>query len=526
MTRVLLVGLGLLSAATALAQPQPDASDAFFKGPSIPKLRIEIVPPEAEKLKADPRSWVRCTIVENGKTTWTGAGIKLKGAAGSFRDLDDKPAFTVRVDKFEAGGSFHGLKKFHLNNSVQDGSYLHELVSGEIFRAGGVPATRVAHARVWLNDRDLGFYVLKEGFDSEFLERHFKPPPGNLYDGGFCQDVDAPLEKDSGGGPDDRSDLQALLEAAREPDAARRRERLAAALDIEPFITFMALEMMIGHWDGYTLNRNNYRLYFDPAGPKARFLPHGTDQVFGDAGASILDMPPAIVASAVMKFPDWRARYRKRIGELLPLFQPEKLHRRIDEVAARLRPVLKAISAEEASAHADRVRELKDRIAARAANLKEQQAQPDPKPLALAPGASIRLRNWRPASEVEDARLEEVRQAGERSYVIRCGPKGKCIASWRKNVLLPRGRYRLQATARTQDVVALPGDPPPSAAGIRASGGTRDHKLSGSSAWKPLESDFEVAEDSKDVELVVELRSSKGEAWFLVDSLRLTRLKP
>ena len=67
--------------------------------------------------------------------------------------------FTFRPTITLRGRTFHGLRKFHLNNAVQDGSFLHELISGEIFRAGVVAATRVAHARVWLNDRELGLYV-------------------------------------------------------------------------------------------------------------------------------------------------------------------------------------------------------------------------------------------------------------------------------------------------------------------------------------------------------------------------------
>ena len=65
------------------------------------------------------------------------------------------------------------------------------------------PATRVSHARVWLNGRDLGFYVLKEGFDKKFLGRHFPDNDGNFYDGGFCTEINSPLEKESGEGPDD-----------------------------------------------------------------------------------------------------------------------------------------------------------------------------------------------------------------------------------------------------------------------------------------------------------------------------------
>jgi hypothetical protein len=58
-----------------------------------------------------------------------------------------------------------------------------ELICGELLRAAGVPAPRITHARVMLNGRNLGLYVLVEEFDKTFLGRHFSNPNGNCYDG-------------------------------------------------------------------------------------------------------------------------------------------------------------------------------------------------------------------------------------------------------------------------------------------------------------------------------------------------------
>src|SRR6185295_6902273 len=149
---------------------------------------------------------------------YVGVSIKLKGSAGSFREVDDKPALTLRMDREDDDARFHGLAKFHLNNSVQDDSYLRELIASDLFRAAGVATPRVTHARVWLNERDVGLYVLKEGFDKLLVKRFFEHANGNLYDGGFCQDVDADLSKECGKGPDDRADLIALREPCTEPD--------------------------------------------------------------------------------------------------------------------------------------------------------------------------------------------------------------------------------------------------------------------------------------------------------------------
>jgi hypothetical protein len=64
----------------------------------------------------------------------------------------------------------------------------------------------VTHARVSLNGRDPGLYVLKEGHDKRFLRRSFDDPTGTYYDG-FCLDIDGGLERDEGKGPADGADL-------------------------------------------------------------------------------------------------------------------------------------------------------------------------------------------------------------------------------------------------------------------------------------------------------------------------------
>jgi len=359
--------------ANARLKRKPDRSDAFFQRGEIPRLKIEIAEPELARLNQNQRQYVRATISENDKNKFQDVGIKLKGAAGSFRGLDDRPALTLNFDKFRAGQKFHDLDKIHLNNSVQDASYLNEIICSELFLASGVPTPRTTHARVWLNGRDLGFYVLKEGFDQTFLKRYFKDPKGNLYDSGFLQEIDADLEKDSGDGPDDRSDLKALANAADDEDRTRRFKRLGELLDVDQFLTFMALEQMCGHWDGYCNTRNNYRVYFDPATHKAHFFPHGMDQMFGDPQAGVLHTPGALVAQAVLSNPEWRKQYRQRLVELLPLFVPgDALFKRLDAIHARTRPVLAAMGEEYAREHDGQLGYLKGQLAARARNLQQQ----------------------------------------------------------------------------------------------------------------------------------------------------------
>lgn len=506
----------------AFAGPRDDAS-VFFKAGRIPSVAIELTPEAIERLRAEPRVYVPCTVREGDKVVSDKAGVKLKGAAGSFQSYDEMPALTVNIDKFGAAPAFHGLRKFHLNNSVQDASRLSEWLCSELLRGADQPAARVGHARVTLAGRDLGVYVLKEGFDEEFLRRNFRTTEGNLYDGGFCQDIDAPLERDEGKGPDDRADLRALAEACADPDMKRRWKRLEDLIDIDDFLRFMALEGMLGHWDGYTYNSNNYRLYFEPGKKKGRFLAHGMDQCFGDPNMSVLESPHAMLAASVMKNPEWRKQYRKEVTRLLQHFDPAKLEKKLEPVERRLQEAFREISAEAAAEQLTQANAFLERVRARGPALLAQSAAPEPKPLVFRKGQPVVVRDWRGMSEVEDAVLEQVDIGGAQWLRAACGPSGRCIAGWRRGVLLSRGKYEFEALIRVEGVEPLAEEGAPGqGGGIRTGGGTRT--VDGvSSGERKVAFAFEVTEDIADVELVIELRASRGSVAFRLDSLRLTR---
>ncbi|MFO0903365.1 MAG: CotH kinase family protein [Pirellulales bacterium] len=505
-------------AAAAKSKKSPaDPADAFFADAKIRRVEFRVVEPQVQRLREDARRYVPATLVESGKT-YEQVGLKLKGAAGSFRGVDDRPAYTVNVDRERKKQDFHGLQKFHLNNSVQDESYLSEWTCAALCEAAGLPAPRVSFAEVKFNDRDWGLYVLKEAFDKPFLKRYFADPDGNLYDGGFLQDIDANLEKDSGRGPDDFSDLKGLLAACREPDPAMRWKLIEERLDLNNFLTFMAVERLQCHWDGYTMNRNNYRIYFDPKTGKAHFLPHGMDQMFGDPGFPLFHRAEPIVAAAVLQNPKWRAAYRRRIEQLLPQYTKENLLAIADRAEARLRPYFESRGADAVRHHEERARDFKGRLAARYEGVVRQLQEAEPLPVEFDAAGRYELKDWFVMQDSADAQLQAEEVGGRKRWRIRAGASGHCVASWRQRVLLEQGSYEVEATIATRGVEPLP-DETGRGAGIRISGGRRDNQVVGDSKGQKVVFAFEVQEPTREVMLVNELRATRGEAVFLAPTL-------
>jgi hypothetical protein len=226
------------------------------------------------------------------------------------------------------------------------------------------------------------------------------------------------------------------------------------------------------------------------------------------------------VTSAVLNNPDWRAKSRQRVRELLPLFAPERLHAKIDAAHTRLRPVAAAIS-EDRARHLDaRVTDFKNRVAGRQ---KAILAQSPPEPLAFSAEGWALVTGWEPRPE-GDAKLEKKEVGGQQVLSLETGPSGRSAASFRTKALLSRGSYKLEAKVKPAGLVALT-DEKGSGAGLRLSGGNRQNQASGTTDWQFLSHSFEIADEQRDVELVAELRSTAGSVVFDAASLRLIKVK-
>jgi spore coat protein H len=493
--------------------------DELFTNGLIHRLQITIPTENISALRTNAREYVHATI-RDGTNVYP-VGIHLKGSVGSFRGIDGKPGLTISFDKFMPEQRFLGLRKIHLNNSVEDPSYMNELIGNELFRAAGVPAPRVTHGLVELNGRPLGLYVLKEGFAEEFLARYFRHPDGNLYDiARDGHDVDEQMEKALGRGPNDRSDLDALTAAAVEPDLDRRLSSLQRVLDLDRFISFMAMEILLGHRDGYCLARNNFRVYEDVDSGRMVFFPHGMDVLFGNARALVQPVMKGLVARAITEVPEGKRTYRGRCSLLLTnVFKLEQINSRIDAALAQLRPVLDhdAATALEREAAA-----LKQRIASRVADAGKQ-LQQAPLELLRFQDQTATVTGWQPMDVPAGGSLVQTNAAdGKNVLAIHAGPVTS--ASWRAKVLLSRGKYRFEALARTIGAEPLKFGKNHGAT-LRVVGATftRPSALLRDTAWTKLQAPLEVTEKEKEVELVCELRASKGTATFDLPSLRIVR---
>jgi len=500
-------------------------TDRLFAGDLVMELRIEVDREGLEILRANssnrynsPNRPNALATVREGTNLYRRVAVHLKGSAGSFRGLEDKPSFTLHFSAHEAGQRFHGLEKISLNNSVQDPTYMCEFLARRMFNATSVPVPRAGHASVTINGESLGLYVLVEGWNKQFLKRHFADTKGNFYEGAFRDDITAPLVAKSGADPENRSDLDALILAARTPDLDSRFAAMERVLDVDRFTTFLALEVLLNHWDGYSLHVNNYRIFHDRSSGKLIFLPHGMDQLFGvrrrESNPEVLPAMTGLAARAFMETRAGRRLYLDRMAQLQTnVFDVPACRAAMDKLENILRPRLLS---EPALGEFDaRVPVLRRRIEERHAEIGEQLAEMR-MPRFDAKGevslANLNFRNtFREPYDQRRGRFQEDFQ--DQNFARRFG-------SWRAVLLLDGGRYRLQARVRTQiEQRAVSSN----AVNLRSSEGRSLQRKEAGNGWCVLEHDFTL-QDHNYVDLIYEFVTADGFGALDKSSLRLIRI--
>ena len=327
------------SPATPLADGgSPLTSVAQVFDPAVlHRIAITVDPAHLGQLDLDQLNRVPCTIVYDG-TTLAGSGIRKKGGRGSLRPLADKPSFSVKFNELVKGQKLAGLGKLLLHNAIQDRSFLNEHIVYEIARREGLAAPLTAHGLVTFNGQPYGLYVVREAINQDFLRRTFGKgnETGNLYEGGglgkdFLRAPDQVELKDEVEEMRSRDDLREVARLSRTTPDARWAEVMAGKLDLPNLIRAAALEWLVGQWDGYFFNANNYYVYHHPTTDRFAYVVVGMDWV--------LDHPllewggVGMLLEKIQQLPDLKARYQTSIAEIVGNLNVEEIHARIDQVA-------------------------------------------------------------------------------------------------------------------------------------------------------------------------------------------------
>jgi spore coat protein CotH len=341
-----------------------DPTDAAFAPEHVLDVQVELAAADFAVLRdqgrtlADlcsaesPYDYFVASVTVDG-VRYDNVEIRKKGFFGSLSS--ERPSLKLR---FAEDAGPYGLRRMTLNNDRQDPSHLRQCLTYGVMAAAGVPSPRCNHARVTVNGEDLGVYTHVDSMNKPFLRLYFADEDGALFEGQIGDFTDAFLDgiQSKTEEAPERELLAALSDALAEPDQGRMLSRVGAHVDVDAFLTFWAAEALVGQWDGYSNNRNNWFAYRDPQNGKLYFMPWGPDATFAplrrNQGLGSINGPLRSVfttgrlAARLFEVPSVRRRYEARMAALLDTAWDEAaLLAEVARVSALLGPDVDAVQA-------------------------------------------------------------------------------------------------------------------------------------------------------------------------------------
>jgi hypothetical protein len=161
---------------------------------------------------------------------------------------------------------------------------MRDKLTSDTMRDAGVPAAKGSFVEVWVDSGEgaefWGVYGMFEDPAGEMLDGWFGDDDGSIYkaDGPASNLADSSLDAlasafEGKRGEEDHTDLQAMVTVLNDgnEDRGAWRTELEQVLDVDGTLTWLAMDSLIGNWDGYGTAPHNFYLYADP-GQDGRFV--------------------------------------------------------------------------------------------------------------------------------------------------------------------------------------------------------------------------------------------------------------
>ncbi len=295
-----------------------------------------------------PYTYVEASVSING-VVFPKVGIRKKGFIGS--QSHTRPSLKIKLNHIDTAAEIEGLTNLTLNNNKQDISQVSQFMGYALFNAIGSPAPRCAYAKVTVNGKSLGIYSHVETVRPPFLKRAFGNDKGTLYEGtvvDFNEAWENSFEHKRGDDALGREKIIALINVL--ADKQSTEAAIGEIVDLDSFYRFWAIESLLGFWDGYAGNTNNFFIYLNPETDKFHFLPWGADSLFmkfsmldfqRNSRAPISVKTQGLIAYRLYQLEAGREQYAKTMTELVKSHWNEgELITELDRIAKMITPHL------------------------------------------------------------------------------------------------------------------------------------------------------------------------------------------
>ncbi len=381
----LVVFMALNACRKAETNPEIQAESAkLFNINDVPEIKLQFSLAEWNRLLANydlnPKNETnvvsKFTYTLNGKNTnLDSIGVKLRGNSsrrrpeGSFGQTHNtvNPEwnhchFGLDFTKYKSGRYFSGLDKMILKWFKDDANYVREIYCYDLFKRYGVwTAPRASYTKLSIyvegdsKPAYYGVYSMIEQIDSYFIayrEKLWGPGVGNLWKCTYNLNGPADLVSIKDMGVEDvkldpskskyftydlktnksqletaKTELSAFITNLNTKTGADFEQWIAQKMDVDLFLKTYAVNVLVGMWDDYWGNGNNYYLYFSPNG-KVYFIPYDYDNTLGTSLSSFYfntgtqdllnwgKMRESPLITKILQIEKYRNKYKSYITEL------------------------------------------------------------------------------------------------------------------------------------------------------------------------------------------------------------------
>lgn len=380
--------------------PQEKNSDYLYDINALPTLRVEVTPENWNKLLSwydiNPQN-EECipadfTFTKDGEQNkLQQIGLRIRGNTSRRRPEGNtgqphNPSnpdwnhchFALKFAEYVDNQRLFGVDRFNLKWHKDDAMYCREVYSYDLFRRFNVwSAPRASYCKLEIavaGDPKVayyGVYAMIEPVHNDFLtyrknKGYLKSDVSNLWKASYGADFDVMSDHLIGvekitldpanmktfvydlktnkktGFETAKTQLKDFAQQLKTKSGTDFRNWIEANMDVDLFLKAYAVNVALGMWDDYWVNKNNFYFYYDSDG-KFIFIPYDYDNVLGtslivnNSGTQdplywgTMDSRPLI--SKILAVSDYKARYKAYLKELADpskdLFSTEKSQARI-----------------------------------------------------------------------------------------------------------------------------------------------------------------------------------------------------
>ena len=347
---ITLICIALIMSYTAIAQQARPDDGYLFDQTTVPKIEVFLAQDSLDimlqgNLYSNHEYLAMCIITKGDtKDTIHNIGLRLRGNTSR---LAEKKSFKISFNSFDKGRKYKGVEKLNLNSEHNDPSVARAKLVWDFFAYAEVPAARVNHVRLYINNEYRGLYLNVEHIDEEFVKKRFENTDGNLFkclwpanlnfinsdpeSYKFSNDGRRTYDLKTNVTEDDYSGLADFIWRLNNTVTNNFQCKIEEVLDVNSVLKAMAIDMLTSNWDG-VINQNNFYLYEDLKTGIFHWIPYDTDNSFGIdwfgidwATVDIYQFANRLggerpLYQQMLSLPEYRAKYTYYVDQLIQTY--------------------------------------------------------------------------------------------------------------------------------------------------------------------------------------------------------------